>query len=120
MMLLLFIINIMRVAYLRMIIALAPIIILYIILKEVVGMDFGSSSDGIMSKINIQTILAYIFQPTIIITFMGLILIAVTALWQEMGTTTTTIEEYGFVISNTSVEHTTFALETKGDLFDTI
>lgn len=120
MMLMLFIINIIRIAYLRMIIALAPIIVLYIVLKDVLGMDFWSSSDGIMSKINIQTILAYIFQPTIIITFMWLILIAVTALWQEVGTSPTVIQEYGFTLSNTWVEHATFEFETKWDLFDTI
>lgn len=78
-----------------MIIALAPLIVLYIVLKDVVGMEFGSSSEGIMSKINTQTILAYIFQPTIIVTFMGLILIAVTALWQETNPSgPTVIQEY--------------------------
>lgn len=38
MMLMLFVIGIIRIAYLRLIIALAPIIILYIVLKDVVGM----------------------------------------------------------------------------------
>lgn len=120
MMLILFIVNIIRIAYLWMIIALAPLIVLYIVLKKVLGIDLGSSSDGIMSKINIQTILAYIFQPTIIITFMGLMLIAVTALWQGMGPVNTTVQEYWFAINNTGVSHATFELETKWDLFSTI
>lgn len=121
MMLLLFIINIIRVAYLWMVIALAPIIVLYLVLKDVLGMDMWSAQDGIMSKINLKTILAYIFQPTIIITFMSLILISVTALWQEMGTANTTpIEQYGFTITNTWVSHPTFSLETQWNLFDNI
>lgn len=121
MMLLLFIINIVRIAYLWMVIALAPIIILYIILKEVMWMDIWWSGDGIMSKINIKTILAYIFQPTIIITFMGLMLIAVTALWQETDPSVpTVISEYGITLYNTWVQHATFQLETKGDLFGNI
>ena len=121
MMLMLFIINIIRIAYLWMIIALAPLIVLYIVLKDVLGMEMWSAQDGIMSKINVKTILAYIFQPTIIITFMGLILIAVTALWQGMdGSTTTVVSEYGFTISTGGVEHATFELQTKGDLFNQI
>lgn len=104
-----------------MIIALAPLIVLYIVLKDVLGMEMGSAQDGIMSKINVKTILAYIFQPTIIITFMGLILIAVTALWQGMdGSATTVISEYGFTISTGGVEHATFELATEWDLFSQV
>gem|GEM_PF-2050733 len=39
MMLLLFVINIIRIAYLWMVIALAPIIVLYLVLKDIMGMD---------------------------------------------------------------------------------
>jgi len=120
MMLLLFVINIIRVAYLWMVIALAPIIVLYLVLKDVLGMEIWSAQEGIMSKINIKTILAYVFQPTIIITFMGLMLIAVTALWQEMGPGVTEIEEYGFTISNTGVSHASFELETQWELFGNV
>lgn len=121
MMLLLFVINIIRIAYLWMVIALAPIIVLYLVLKDVLGMDIGWDS-SIMSKIKIETILAYIFQPTIIIAFMGLMLIAVTALWQGMpsGATPRVVEEYGFTISNTWFEHATFSVQTEWDIFDDV
>lgn len=68
-----------------------------------------------MSKINIPTIFAYIFQPTIIITFMGLMLLATTALWNGMSKPVQTIEEYGLTITEDTVEHETFFLETKGN-----
>jgi hypothetical protein len=77
MMLILFVVNIIRVAYLWAVIAFAPLIVLYLVLKDVVGISIGGESDGILSKIKLEVILAYIFQPTIIVTFMGIMLIAV-------------------------------------------
>ena len=120
MLLLLFVANIIRIWYLWLVIALAPIIILYLVLKNVIKMDMGNRGWSITDKINIPTIITYIFQPTIIVTFMGLMLVAVVWLWGSMQESTQVIQEYGFTITNDSVEHETFFLETQWDLLSQI
>jgi len=120
MMFILFLVNIIRIGYLWLVISLAPLIVLYLVLKEVLGMSFGGSVEKILDKINLPTIIAYIFQPTIIVTFMWLMLIATTALWAGLSGWPLLVEEYGLTITNTGAEHATFYLETQGDLFDNI
>jgi hypothetical protein len=121
MMLILLIANIIRVGYLWMVIWLSPIIVLYLTLKNIIGMQIGNDSDSIVSKINIPTILAYIFQPTIIITFIWFMIVAIVWLNDNFwATSNNVLQEQWFTITTWTIEHDTFSIITKGDLFSNI
>lgn len=119
-MFLLVLINVVRIWYLWLVIALSPIIVLLIVMKEIIGIDLLKDKlDAVGIKIDIPTILAYIFQPTIIVIFMSLTLIAVTALWQWMWTGDLYIQDYAWLtITNTGATHPTFEFSSQGDVFD--
>lgn len=75
--------------------------------------------EGTGLKFDIATILAYIFQPTIIVIFMSLTLIAVTALWQWLGTGNINVQDYaGLTITDTGATHAAFEFASQGDIFD--
>ena len=72
-----------------------------------------------IAKFDIPTILAYIFQPTIIVAYMSLSLIAIVALWHGFDGASLTAHDYqGLVITNTGVSHQAFEFSSQGDIFD--
>lgn len=119
-MFLLIVINVIRVWYLWMIIALSPFIILLLVMKWTMWIGIiDKIEEGTGLKFDIATILAYIFQPTIIVIFMSLTLIAVTALWQWLGTGNINVQDYaGLTITDTGATHAAFEFASQGDIFD--
>lgn len=119
-MLLLVIVNVIRVGYLWFVIALTPVIILYLVMKDVLNTNLLKSNEDVFGvTFDLPTIFAYIFQPTIIVAYMSLSLIAIVALWHGFDTTSITAHDYqGLVITNSGVTHQAFEFSSQWDMFD--
>ena len=114
-MLLLVIINVIRVGYLWFVIALTPVIILYLVMKDVLKTNLLNGNEDVFGvTFDVPTIFAYIFQPTIIVAYMSLSLIAIVALWHGFDTTSITAHDYqGLVITNNGVTHQSFEFSSQ-------
>jgi hypothetical protein len=79
----LIIINFFRIAYLRIIIALSPFIMLFLVMKDL--LNISNLEESIPFPVKIKQIISLIFQPTIVIWLISIGMIALMAMYSAIN-----------------------------------